>query len=231
MSESTPEELRANMSATLTASMLAAMEASLPQQPSRTDAREQRHLTKRGVILDAARELVHAQGHEKTSLRAIAKAAGYSPASLYGYFASKEAILVGLSEAAGARLRERLELAAGGPGMAADMLVRLGLAYIEYARDHGEDFLLLFSRASGPVPSLRDSGDEAPLRPLVEAARCGLSTGEFDPLFEPEELAWGVWALAHGMAVLQLTVADGAGIDHGIDDTYALRAHVGGLAI
>ena len=129
------------------------------------------------------------------------------------------------------QLRHSLDRSVGGGGMAADMLVRIGLAYIEYANRNAEDFLLLFSRGCGAVPNLSDEADDAPLRPLVDAAECGLTSGEFDPLFAPEELAWGVWAMAHGMAILQLTVPQGGGIDHGIDDAYALRAHVAGLAI
>ena len=229
--EPNTDKLRAEMRAGLPASMLASMEASLPHQPSRAEAREVRHVAKRAVILAAARTLVHEKGYESTSLRAIAKAAGHSPAALYEYFDGKEAILTALSQQAGAHLRQHLDAAMAGSSMAADMLVRLGLAYVEYARGHAEDFLLLFSRAAGPVPDLHDQDEAAPLRPLVDAARCGLASGEFDPLFEAEELAWGIWALAHGMAMLQLTVSGGGAVDHGIDDTYALRAHVAGLSI
>src|SRR6187401_3681443 len=47
---------------------------------------------KRGLILDAARKVFEADGLDGASLRAIASAAGYTPAALYFHFDSKEAI-------------------------------------------------------------------------------------------------------------------------------------------
>src|SRR5690349_23729188 len=47
---------------------------------------------KRKLILDAARKVFEADGLDGASLRAIAAAAGYTPAALYFHFASKEAI-------------------------------------------------------------------------------------------------------------------------------------------
>jgi len=47
---------------------------------------------KRGLIMDAARQVFEAEGLDGASLRAIAMAAGYTPAALYFHFESKEAI-------------------------------------------------------------------------------------------------------------------------------------------
>src|ERR1041384_6676841 len=47
---------------------------------------------KRSLILDAARKVFEADGLDGASLRAIASAAGYTPAALYFHFDSKEAI-------------------------------------------------------------------------------------------------------------------------------------------
>src|SRR4249919_1375856 len=47
---------------------------------------------KRSLILDAARAVFEAEGLDGASLRAIAVAAGYTPAALYFHFESKEAI-------------------------------------------------------------------------------------------------------------------------------------------
>src|SRR5437868_8252770 len=47
---------------------------------------------KRTLILDAARKVFEADGLDGASLRAIAAAAGYTPAALYFHFDSKEAI-------------------------------------------------------------------------------------------------------------------------------------------
>src|SRR3979409_1246496 len=47
---------------------------------------------KRSLIMDAARQVFEAEGLDGASLRAIATAAGYTPAALYFHFESKEAI-------------------------------------------------------------------------------------------------------------------------------------------
>ena len=47
---------------------------------------------KRELILNAAKQIFAEEGLEGASLRAIAVRAGYTPAALYFYFESKEAI-------------------------------------------------------------------------------------------------------------------------------------------
>src|SRR5918994_7513646 len=59
---------------------------------SRTGRRKAVSELKRGLILDAARQVFEAEGLDGASLRAIAAAAGYTPAALYFHFESKEAI-------------------------------------------------------------------------------------------------------------------------------------------
>lgn len=47
---------------------------------------------KRGIILDAARQIFERDGLEAASMRAIGEAAGYTAAAIYFHFTSKEAI-------------------------------------------------------------------------------------------------------------------------------------------
>jgi len=179
-------------------------------------------------ILLAARALVVARGHESVSLRAIARRAGYSPASLYEYFDGKHSLLRALAEEAAARLF--VALGATGPHEA-DLppLVRIGLAYLRFARQSPEDFLLLFAR----LPSRRRSSAEtppaaSPFALVLAAARehregCGLRAGDGD-----EELAYAVWGLVHGLAMLQLTHLKAFEADFVRADALALRALIDG---
>ena len=48
------------------------------------------------TILTAAKELIHENGFNRLSLRAVAARAGFSPASLYEYFTGKDDIIDGL---------------------------------------------------------------------------------------------------------------------------------------
>src|SRR5580704_9777533 len=50
------------------------------------------------AILDAARELFVAEGYQQVSIRKIAERIEYSPAAIYGYFASKDDIFFALAE-------------------------------------------------------------------------------------------------------------------------------------
>lgn len=56
-------------------------------------AREEReHQFRKGLILDAARKLIFADGFDETSMEDIAQAAGYTRRTLYHYFQSREEI-------------------------------------------------------------------------------------------------------------------------------------------
>src|SRR5262245_34796481 len=66
---------------------------------------------KRGLILDAARTVFEADGLDGASLRAIAAAAGYTPAALYFHFESKEAIYAEVLRASLANLGQAVERA------------------------------------------------------------------------------------------------------------------------
>src|SRR5919198_1394918 len=54
--------------------------------------------TVRRAILDAARELFVTEGFQNVSIRKIAERIEYSPAAIYGYFASKDDIFFALAE-------------------------------------------------------------------------------------------------------------------------------------
>ena len=64
---------------------------------------------KRGLILDAARKVFEADGLDGASLRAIAAAAGYTPAALYFHFESKEAIYAEVLRGSLANLGQAVE--------------------------------------------------------------------------------------------------------------------------
>jgi AcrR family transcriptional regulator len=55
-----------------------------------------RHATRAG-ILEAARRVAARDGARNLSLRAVAAEAGFAPAALYGYFASKDELLLALA--------------------------------------------------------------------------------------------------------------------------------------
>lgn len=165
--------------------------------------RDRARVRSRANILAAARELVLADGVEALSLRQVAKQAGFSPAGLYEYFPDgKDEIVRALAHEVASQLDTRLAaVPANLP--APRRLARLGAAYLDFARDRPEDYLVLFVRLPASRTSPRDAAVGAYGRVLA-AAKEGLADGSLHG-HDAEELAYAVWALCHGMAMLQAT--------------------------
>jgi len=184
----------------------------------------------RRTILAAARKLVVKHGHRQLSLRAVAAEAGFSPASLYEYFDGKAELVSALAARAQALLLDRLRRAAGGRAPAA-ALVEVGLAYVAFAREHREDFLLLFtgleSRRSGLLQAVPI---DSPYELLAVTVRAALARqGRNHPSEVVDGAAYALWAAAHGMAMLQLTHLARFSADFPTADRKALLALVKGL--
>lgn len=87
--------------------------------PARTERRAREHSATRAAILEAARRVAAREGARNLSLRATAAEAGFAPAALYGYFRSKDELLLALAADDLAGLSRAMRSAAGsleGPG-------------------------------------------------------------------------------------------------------------------
>lgn len=182
-------------------------------------------------ILAAARGLVLSKGHARLSLREVARKAGYSPASLYEHFDGKDAIVAALSAEASSALRLALSRASATGRTAAERLVSVGAAYVAFARERPEDFLLLFRELPSGRRSLRQAVPETSTYGIVVEA-AGRAVEERGRRGRDrqvaEELAYGVWAAAHGMAMLQLTHLKGFDANFEEADRRLLGALVSG---
>ncbi len=97
---------------------------------------EREHEYRKGLILDAARELIFAHGFDEASMEDIAKAAGYTRRTLYSYFQSREEIgLAVFLEGLRQRHREQqAAVAAAGDGL--DKVRAWGEALAAFSREH-----------------------------------------------------------------------------------------------
>lgn len=66
-------------------------------QANRSERRARARGAARAAILEAARRVAARDGARNLSLRAAAAEAGFAPAALYGYFASKDELLLALA--------------------------------------------------------------------------------------------------------------------------------------
>ena len=107
---------------------------------------------RREIILAAARRVFADQGLEGASLRAIAKAAGYTHGALYFYYASKEEIYGDLLAGSLDRLQAAVRAAAAGRVAPGERLLSASLAFFDYYRDSPGDLDLGFYLFRGMKP-------------------------------------------------------------------------------
>jgi AcrR family transcriptional regulator len=163
---------------------------------------------KRGLILDAARKVFEADGLDGASLRAIAAAAGYTPAALYFHFESKEAIYAEVLRGSLANLGQAVERAIARAKMPADRLRAAAMAFFRYYADNPRDLDLGFYLFRGGMKphglgkerdEMLNSALEAALHPIAEAAQA-LGAGREDArmlMVDTFAHAAGLLLLAH----------------------------------
>lgn len=177
--------------------------------------RERRHARTQQAILDAARVIIHEQGPDKLSMRAIADRIDYSPAGLYEYYGSKEEIISAVCQQG--HLRLKADLAAVDASLPASAyLVELGMAYIRFAVRHPDYFLLMFTHpvagrdvpdSPARFPSAQMMSDWSSFPILMQGVERGLAEGSIQgaPGYGLPEIAYSLWAFVHGIAMLRIT--------------------------
>jgi len=99
------------------------------------------------AILDAARELFVSEGYQNVSIRKIAERIEYSPAAIYGYFASKDDIFFALAEEGFRLLGDPEDSPSAERLQALEPLERLGEIFwhvYEFGRKYPQYFSLMF---------------------------------------------------------------------------------------
>lgn len=164
---------------------------------------------KRGLILDAARKVFLAEGLDGASLRAIALAAGYTPAALYFHFESKEAIYAEVLQDSLAQLGQRVEAAVAPATNAAERLHAAATAFFEFYAENPRDLDLGFYLLRGGMrpkglgrerDEALNAGLAAALHPIAAAAIAMGATED-----EAKLLMVDVFAHAAGLLLLAHT--------------------------
>ena len=138
------------------------------------------------TILTAAKELIHENGFNRLSLRAVAARAGFSPASLYEYFTGKDDIIDALCAQIDQTWSERLRMI--------DTIPKLMLGYVDFGLNAPDDFQLLYQRAMLP-------GQEEYIPKLFVEK---MTPYKFELDVSVEVAQQTMWALVHGMVLLSL---------------------------
>ncbi len=163
---------------------------------------------KRGLILDAARRVFEADGLDGASLRAIAAAAGYTPAALYFHFESKEEIYAEVLRDSLANLGQAVDRAILRTKAPADQLRGAAMAFFRYYAENPGDLDLGFYLFRGGMKpqglgkardEMLNAALEAALNPISEAAQALGARREEAKLLMVETFAHaaGLLLLAH----------------------------------
>lgn len=120
------------------------------------DPRRLRHQAmadaRRELVLKAAKAAFFELGMEKTSIREIAHRAGYSPGSIYSYFANKEELYGALLGESLDRLNERVQAAQESCPPGADRLRATARAFFDFYWENPHDLDLGFYLYQGMKP-------------------------------------------------------------------------------
>ncbi len=167
----------------------------------------------RQEILDGAEQLLVEKGDaDAVSMRAIAKAVGVTPPSLYLHFADKDELLFHVCTRRYEEFDAVLGAASSGAANAADALLRMGRAYVAHGLANPVAYLVLFGVKSDVVPEGIAEEDLPGMQAffrLVGVIEQGVTAGDF-AADDPVAAAIGVWATMHGLVMMLLR---GAG-DH-----------------
>jgi AcrR family transcriptional regulator len=158
----------------------------------------------RSSILREAMVLMEESGIEGVGIRELARRLDYSPAALYRYFPRHEDIVSTLAADSMALLYEHLANATDKTDQ--DPLVALGEAYLRFAESEPVRFRLLFVHLPSHRTSIEEPASQrSPYAIVLGAVRDALADGRIAHDLDPENVAYTLWSLVHGMGVLRST--------------------------
>ena len=166
--------------------------------------RSYHHGRLKDALVDAARQLVAERGPDGFTLAEAAKLVGVTAAAPYRHFADRQALLGELARRGFEQFSEMLSAAwnDGAPGPQAAMR-RLGEAYLAFARAEPGLYGAMFGNArtlDAPEPGA--AANKA--LEIVRRAAAAVLAEAGAPGGDAKALAFEIWALSHGVAMLAL---------------------------
>jgi AcrR family transcriptional regulator len=161
-------------------------------------------------LLAAAGRILAVEGSAALSVRRLAAEVGTTTRALYSLFGSKQGLVRALCYDGFAALDRRIAAAAASDDPAADVTAMVA-AYRACALERPDLYQVMFG---GALPFEPTPAEQAfslrPLDRLRATVTRGVATGAFHGR-DPDRLTMQIWALAHGLASLELRGALPAG--------------------
>lgn len=172
-----------------------------------SERKEREREEMRELILNAARRLFLSKGFEKTSIRNIADAIEYSPATIYLYYRDKNELLLALHRGAFDKLR--MEFASSAEiSDPFEQLKVLGQKYIDWGVKNPELYDLCFIM-DAPMDSLacKDEVWEDGMTTfnfLKMVIQRNVEAGYFTAEEDLDNMALTIWSYVHGLVSIYL---------------------------
>lgn len=171
------------------------------------ERKEREKLELKNQILDAARKMLLAHGQDGMSIRKIADEIEYSPATIYLYFADKDAILHELMEMGFGVMNEYMK-ATFAEKDPIKRIHSIGHAYIQFGLENKDWYELMFN-SDKPMKHIEKCCEDwdqgmAMFAFLTQTCKEALSQLKIDDV-EDQILALHLWSSVHGLVNLYLT--------------------------
>jgi len=180
------------------------------------ERKERRKESLRQEILDAARDILLAEGYAKLSMRGIAERIEYSPTTIYSYFRNKEEILHHLCEEALERQLSVIQKAGRDKPSPVPRLRAELRAYIDFGLSEPGRYQIVYMADLSQYVSMASILEEgSPAFRLRELIRreiddvLGNTGGDLDT----ETISQAVWAHCHGIVSLLIGRPDFPWVD------------------
>ena len=167
---------------------------------------ERRRLKVRDAIVEAAEDIFASEGEQGLSMRRLAERIDYSPAALYKYFDSKEALFQEIREGFFERLLKRMQAVACDAKSGPMLCTSCMRAYVETGLEQPGHYKLAFTGIADDEEE-KDSFGFAAAGHLREMIVQSVNEGWFRKV-DIQLAATSVWAASHGLTLLAITMPD-----------------------
>lgn len=158
------------------------------------------------ALVDAALEILYADGATAMTLRAVARRAGVTQAAPYHHFVDRDALMAAVAEAGFSQLLAALDaIRSDGAANPRRAMQDLAVVYVRFALQHPAHYRLMFGNAlaeRSPYPEVGRWVLE--LRKQIADVIIALQARGLARRGEPGDLALTVWSLVHGLAMLMI---------------------------
>ena len=155
------------------------------------------------AMLEAAGEILVAEGYDKLTLAKVGKAVGFSTTNVYRYFDSKDDLIYEAIKSSFVVFGQRMEAAYHQSDEPMEKVIAIGHAYLDFAKEYPVAYNLMFVQKSDYLFVEREVPVVDKISYMVMALSEGMAAGTIRQGNLPA-MANSLWMMVHGIA----TIAD-----------------------